>query len=107
MSDSSNEFVETPVAPPEWDTGVFEVYDGAAFVALLWVTNGGDKLQSTEYWGLAPGWVWPSSTNTVKTFKFTYTTAYTITNTTQFKSACDTKFGAGLTVYQKHTTTTF
>ena len=65
------------------------------------------KLQATEYWGLSPNWVWPSSTATVKTFKFTYVTTYTVTNTTQFKSTCDTVFGAGLAVYQKHSTATF
>lgn len=107
MNDSSNQFEETPVAPPEWDVGVFEVFDTGALVALLWVDHTGNKLKATEYWGLGPSWVWPSSANTNKTFKFTYTTAYGTLTEALFKTACDTLFGAGNTVYQKHTTATF
>jgi hypothetical protein len=107
MSDASDRFVETPVPPPEWDVGVFTVWDNGSLVALLWVTNGGNPLAATEYWGLGPSWVWPSSTNTSKTFQFKYTTAYSISSTGDFKNACDTEFGSGNTTYQKHTTVTF
>ena len=106
--ETAKEFVETPVAPPEWDMGVYTVFDNGNLVGLLWVvTNNGNKLDATEYWGLSPNWVWPSSTNTNQTVQFKYSTACTITNTTQFKAACDAEFGSGNTTYQKHTVIVF
>lgn len=107
MDHSSNEFVETPVAPPQWDVGVYKVYDGNTLVALLWVTHSGNPLAATEFWGLSPSWVWPSSTNTDKTFQFKYTTAYGTPSKTAFKGWCDTEFGVGNTTYQQHDTVTF
>ena len=107
MEDSSKVFMETPVSPPEWDVGVFTVWDGTTLVALLWVTNTGNILKATEYWGLGPGWVWPSSTNTVKIFKFSYDASYGTPTVASFKTSCDALFGAGNTTYQKHTTATF
>lgn len=107
MSETMKDFVETPVPPPEWDVGIYTVFDNGNLVALLWVVTNGNKLDATEYWGLGPTWAWPSATVTNKTFQFKHTTAYTITNTTQFKAACDAEFGAGNTTYQKHTVVTF
>jgi hypothetical protein len=107
MEDSTHQFIETPVAPPEWDAGVFTVWDGATMVALLWVVHTGNKLAATEYWGLGNNWVWPDSTHTDKTFRFKYSTAYSISSTATFKAACDGAFGSGNTTYQKHDTMTF
>jgi hypothetical protein len=107
MNDAMDQFVEKPVAPPEWDAGTYTVFDGSAMVALLWVVTGASKLAATEYWGLSNNWVWPDSTHPDKTFRFKYTTAYGAMSTTAFKAACDTEFGAGNTAYQKHTTVTF
>ena len=107
MNDTYNQCEETPVAPPEWDTGVFTVWDNGNQVALLWVTHTGNKLAATEYWGLGPNWVWPSSTNTNKTFQFKYDASYGTPDVTSFKASCDTLFGSGNTTYQKHTTATF
>ncbi|MDB4930908.1 MAG: hypothetical protein JWM10_3392 [Myxococcaceae bacterium] len=107
MEDSKDQFVEVPVAPPEWDAGTYTVFDNGTLVALLWVVTGVNKYDATEYWGLSNNWVWPDSTHTDKTFRFKYTTAYGAMSTTAFKSACTTEFGAGNTTYQKHTTQTF
>ncbi len=92
---------EKAVEPPEWDTGIFDIKDSGNVVGILWVSSG------VEYWGLGPNYVWPSVNNQNKTFNYVYTTAYTITNTTEFKATCDTKFGSGNTAYYKHTITNF
>lgn len=106
MQDPTKLFEETPVAPPQWDVGVFTVWDANSdVVALLWVTNNGNKLKATEYWGLGPSWVWPSSADTKVTYRFEYDASYGTPTEASFKQSCDKLFGT--TTYQKHTVAEF
>ena len=97
-----------PCDPPEFDAGIYKVLDGgSSLVGILWVTNSGDPLKATDYWGLSTGYVWPSSQNTPVTYTYSYTTGYNITDESSFKSTCDSVFGSGNTTYVKAVTDTF
>jgi len=93
----------------EWDIGVFEIYDSANVVGLLYVTDPNNDLTTAkEYWGLGPAYTWPSDTAT-KTYKYQWNSALTlaVSSPTTFKAECDKIFGSGNSVYIKSTNAPF
>ncbi len=93
----------------EWDVGVFEIYDGASVVGLLYVTNpNNDLTKAKDHWGLGPNYIWPSSTK-IKTFKYQWSSTLTaaVASTTDFKTQCDNLFGSGNTQFIRSTNATF
>ncbi|TAK31527.1 MAG: hypothetical protein EPO40_05110 [Myxococcaceae bacterium] len=93
----------------EWDIGVFEVFDGANVVALLYVTDPYNDLTKTkEYWGLGPSYTWPDD-GTTMTYKYDHSATLTaaITSPTTFKDKCDAIWGPGNTVFIKATNAPF
>lgn len=93
----------------EWDIGVFEIYDGASRVGLLYVTNPyNDLTQSKEYWALSKSYIWPSQT-TIKTFKYQGSAGLTavVNSVSSFKTECEKIWAAADITYIKSTNTPF
>lgn len=93
----------------EWDIGVFEIYDNATVVGLLYVTNpNNDLTQTKEYWGLGPAYTWPSDTAT-KTYKYQWNATLTlaVTSPPEFKTECEKIWDEEEMVYIKATNAPF